>query len=215
MIKDFSDIPKEKTEKVKVGIVGEIFVKFSPLGNNNLEQFLLSEDAEVVVPGLLDFCLFVMYNQLVDKKLYGMHRFSAEIYRLLYKLFLSIQNDLFRAIKKQGSFRAPMGFEEVPKLAQGVINLGVKMGEGWLLTAEMIELLHGRIRNILCMQPFGCLPNHITGKGVIKELKRRFPEANIAAVDYDPGASEVNQINRIKLMMAVARQKCTGGQPSA
>ena len=206
MIKDFADIPKEKTEKVKVGIVGEIFVKFSPLGNNNLEQFLLSEDAEVVVPGLLDFCLFVMYNQLVDKKLYGMHRFSAEIYRFLYKLFLSIQNDLFRAIKKQGSFRAPMGFEEVPKLAQGVINLGVKMGEGWLLTAEMIELVTEGVDNIVCTQPFGCLPNHVAGKGMMKPIKEKYPQANIVAIDYDSGATKINQENRIKLMLSNARE---------
>ncbi len=206
MIKDFADIPKERTEKVKVGIVGEIFVKFSPLGNNNLEQFLLSEDAEVVVPGLLDFCLFVMYNQLVDKKLYGMHRFSAEIYRFLYKLFLSIQNDLFRAIKKQGSFRAPMGFEEVPKLAQGVINLGVKMGEGWLLTAEMIELVTEGVDNIVCTQPFGCLPNHVAGKGMMKPIKEKYPQANIVAIDYDSGATKINQENRIKLMLSNARE---------
>ena len=135
-----------------------------------------------------------------------MHRFSAEIYRLLYKLFLSIQNDLFRAIKKQGSFRAPMGFEEVTKLAQGVITLGVKMGEGWLLTAEMIELVTECVDNIVCTQPFGCLPNHVAGKGMMKPIKEKYPQANIVAIDYDSGATKINQENRIKLMLSNARE---------
>lgn len=204
MIRDFAKVPKKKEQKVLVGIVGEIFVKFSPLGNNNLESFLLSEGAEAVVPGLLDFCLFVMYNQIEDRRLYGMHKRSALVYKLLYEFFLSIQMDLIRAVKKEGSFRAPMSFKKVPELTDGIIGRGVKMGEGWLLTAEMIELIHEGVANIVCTQPFGCLPNHVAGKGMMKPIKERYPQANIVAIDYDSGATKINQENRIKLMLANA-----------
>jgi len=204
MVEDFAKIPKEGKPRPKVGIVGEIFVKFSPLGNNNLEDFLVSEGAEVVVPGLLDFCLYTMYNALVDKKLYGYNKKSAVIYRVLLKLFASFQQDLIDAIQKEGSFNAPMPFKEIPPLAQEVISLGVKMGEGWLLTAEMIELIHEGAKNIVCTQPFGCLPNHIVGKGMMKPIKEKYPEANIVAIDYDSGATKINQENRIKLMLSTA-----------
>ncbi len=204
MIEDFAKIPKSGSPKPKVGIVGEIFVKFSPLGNNNLEEFLISEGAEVVVPGLLDFCLYTMYNALIDKKLYGYNKKSFIIYKALLKLFTSFQSDLISAIKEEGSFNAPMSFEKIPPLAEEVIGLGVKMGEGWLLTAEMIELIHEGAVNIVCTQPFGCLPNHIVGKGMMKPIKQKYPEANIVAIDYDSGASKINQENRIKLMLSTA-----------
>lgn len=204
MVEDFAKIPKEGKPRPKVGIVGEIFVKFSPLGNNNLEDFLVSEGAEVVVPGLLDFCLYTMYNALVDKKLYGYNKKSAVIYRVLLNLFASFQQDLIDAMQKEGSFNAPMPFKEIPPLAQEVISLGVKMGEGWLLTAEMIELIHEGAKNIVCTQPFGCLPNHIVGKGMMKPIKEKYPEANIVAIDYDSGATKINQENRIKLMLSTA-----------
>ncbi|MBQ8759106.1 MAG: 2-hydroxyacyl-CoA dehydratase, partial [Clostridia bacterium] len=142
IIEDFAKIPKQGVPKPKVGIVGEIFVKFSPLGNNNLEDFLVSEGAEVVVPGLLDFCLYVVYNGVLDRKLYGRNRKSAIIYSMLIKFFQSYQMDLIKAIENEGSFNAPMPFEKVPPLTEGIIGMGVKMGEGWLLTAEMIELIH-------------------------------------------------------------------------
>lgn len=203
--RDFAKIPKSGENKVKVGIVGEIFVKFSPLGNNNLEKFLLSEGAETVMPGLLDFCLFVMYNQMEDRKLYGIHKISAVVYKILYKVFLSIQRDLANAMREEGSFRVPMDFEEIPKLAEEVIGLGVKMGEGWLLTAEMIELVREGVNNVVCTQPFGCLPNHIVGKGMMKPIKEKYPSANIVAIDYDSGATKINQENRIKLMLSNAR----------
>ncbi len=204
MIEDFAKIPKSGSPKPKVGIVGEIFVKFSPLGNNSLEEFLISEGAEVVVPGLLDFCLYTMYNALIDKKLYGYNKKSFIIYKALLKLFASFQNDLITAIKEEGSFNAPMPFEKIPPLAEEVISLGVKMGEGWLLTAEMIELIHEGAVNIVCTQPFGCLPNHIVGKGMMKPIKQKYPEANIVAIDYDSGATKINQENRIKLMLSTA-----------
>ena len=204
MIEDFAKIPKKGVPKPKVGIVGEIFVKFSPLGNNNLEDFLISEGAEVVVPGLLDFCLYTMYNALMDRKLYGYNKKSAIIYKVLLELFASFQTDLIKAIEKEGSFNAPMPFKKIPLLAEEVINLGVKMGEGWLLTAEMIELIHGGAKNIVCTQPFGCLPNHIVGKGMMKPIKEKYPDANIVAIDYDSGATKINQENRIKLMLSTA-----------
>ena len=204
IIEDFAKIPKQGTPKPKVGIVGEIFVKFSPLGNNNLEDFLVSEGAEVVVPGLLDFCLYTMYNALIDRKLYGYNKKSAIIYKVLLELFASFQQDLINAIKQEGSFNPPMPFKEIPPLAEEVISLGVKMGEGWLLTAEMIELIHEGAQNIVCTQPFGCLPNHIVGKGMMKPIKEKYPKANIVAIDYDSGATKINQENRIKLMLSTA-----------
>lgn len=204
IIEDFAKIPKQGTPKPRVGIVGEIFVKFSPLGNNNLEDFLVSEGAEVVVPGLLDFCLYVVYNSVIDRELYGRNKKSAFIYKFLIKFFESHQMDLIKAIQKEGSFNAPMPFHEVPPLTEGIIGMGVKMGEGWLLTAEMIELIHEGAMNIVCTQPFGCLPNHIAGKGMMKPIKEKYPNANIVAIDYDSGATKINQENRIKLMLSTA-----------
>ncbi len=205
IIEDFAKIPKKIVPKPRVGIVGEIFVKYSPLGNNNLEDFLVSEGAEVVVPGLLDFCLFVIYNSIIDRKLYGYNKKSVIIYKLILKLFCSMQKDIINAMKKQGSFIPPCEFIKIPPLAQEVIGLGVKMGEGWLLTAEMIELIHTGAHNIVCTQPFGCLPNHIAGKGMMKPIKEKYPEANIVAIDYDSGATKINQENRIKLMLSTAK----------
>ncbi len=207
IIRDFSAIEKKAQNKIKVGIVGEIFVKFSPLGNNNLEQFLLEEGAEVVVPGLLDFCLFVMFNQMQDRKLYGMHKMSAFVYKILYGFVLNAQKDIIDAINNEGSYRAPMLFSKIPPLADGLIGHGVKMGEGWLLTAEMVELIHEGVENIVCTQPFGCLPNHVAGKGMMKPIKEKYPVANIVAIDYDSGAAKINQENRIKLMLSNAQRK--------
>ena len=204
IIEDFAKIPKGGYPKPRVGIVGEIFVKFSPLGNNNLEDFLVSEGAEVVVPGLLDFCLYVLYNGITDRKLYGRNKGFAFAFKLVIKFFESYQMDLIKAIQKEGSFNAPMPFCEVPPLTEGIIGMGVKMGEGWLLTAEMIELIHEGAMNIVCTQPFGCLPNHIAGKGMMKPIKEKYPEANIVAIDYDSGATKINQENRIKLMLSTA-----------
>lgn len=204
IVEDFAKIPKGGSPKPRVGIVGEIFVKFSPLGNNNLEDFLVSEGAEVVVPGLLDFCLYVLYNGIIDRKLYGRNKGFAFAFKLVIKFFESYQMDLIKAIQKEGSFNAPMPFCEVPPLTEGIIGMGVKMGEGWLLTAEMIELIHEGAMNIVCTQPFGCLPNHIAGKGMMKPIKEKYPEANIVAIDYDSGATKINQENRIKLMLSTA-----------
>ncbi len=204
IIQDFAAIPLRKERKIQVGIVGEIYVKYSPLGNNNLEDFLLSEGAEVVVPGLLDFCLYCVYNGILDRKLYGLKKMVAPFVKMLYRFIIKKQNDVIRLIQEHSNFRPPMSFEHTHCLAQGYIGLGTKMGEGWLLTAEMLELIEMGAKNIICTQPFGCLPNHIVGKGMMKLIKERHADANIVAIDYDAGATQINQENRIKLMLANA-----------
>ena len=205
MCTDFKTIPVAGEPKVRVGVVGEIYIKFSSLGNNRLEQFLLEEGAEPVVPGLTDFVIFKIYNRISDIEMFG----GSKAKYLLCKFFMGYvfkcQCDMIAALEKAG-FRAPGNFEDLHKLVKGYLNDGVKMGEGWLLTAEMLELIHSGTPNIVCAQPFGCLPNHIVGKGMIRVLKDDYPDSNIVAVDYDPGATKINQENRIKLMLANARQ---------
>lgn len=205
ILADFAKIPKTGEKKIRVGIVGEIYVKYSPLGNNNLESFLLSEGAEVVVPGLLDFCMYCVYNGLVDQDLYGGSRTKYQISKFAYRYLLKKQKDVIAAIQRQGIFQAQTPFDKTVTLSEPYINHGVKMGEGWLLTAEILELIHEGVRNVICTQPFGCLPNHIVAKGMIRSIKEQNPDANLVAVDYDPGASAVNQQNRIKLMLANAK----------
>lgn len=205
ILADFAKIPKTGEKKIRVGIVGEIYVKYSPLGNNNLESFLLSEGAEVVVPGLLDFCMYCVYNGLVDQDLYGGSRTKYQISKFAYRYLLKKQKDVIAAIQRQGIFQAQTPFDKTATLSEPYINHGVKMGEGWLLTAEILELIHEGVRNVICTQPFGCLPNHIVAKGMIRSIKEQNPDANLVAVDYDPGASAVNQQNRIKLMLANAK----------
>ena len=204
MIADFAAIPKREKETVKVGVVGEIFVKYSPLGNNNLEQFLVDEGAEVVVPGLLDFCLYCVYNNLMDFRLYGRGALKYPLVKLAYSFLCGKKRDLSDALV-EGGFTGMTPFEHTTTLADGYIGCGTKMGEGWLLTAEMLELAESGVKNIVCTQPFGCLPNHICGKGMMKPIKERNPDVNVVAIDYDPGATKVNQENRLKLMLANAR----------
>ena len=207
ILDDFAHIPMEKSDKVKVGIVGEIFVKYSPLGNNNLEQFLVDEGAEAIVPGLLDFCLYCVYNNLLDRKLYGMQKQAQLAYRIAYRYLVDKERDMIEAIRDHGRFEPPTLFTHTVGLVQGTISMGVKRGEGWLLTAEMLELADKGVGNIVCTQPFGCLPNHICGKGMMKPIKERNPDVNIVAIDYDAGATRVNQENRLKLMLANARRR--------
>ena len=205
MLDDFAAIERRQEKRPRVGIVGEIYVKYAPIGNNHLEDFLVSEGAEVVVPGLLDFCLYCVYNSIVDHKLYGDMAFSAFIGKVAYRYLTKRQNKMYRLVKEHGVFRAPMGFSEKKDITERYIGQGVKMGEGWLLTSEMAELVTEGVKNIVCTQPFGCLPNHIVAKGMENKIKAIHPDANIVAVDYDPGASRVNQQNRIKLMLANAK----------
>ena len=208
IVADFAAIPLEKRRAVKVGIVGEIFVKYSPLGNNNLEDFLVSEGAETVVPGLMDFCLYCVYNNINDYRLYRRGSvFYMLLCKLAYKFVCDKKRDVCRIIEEDGNFEPLTDFTHTPSLTKGYIGTGTKMGEGWLLTAEMIELSKMGVKNIVCTQPFGCLPNHICGKGMIHRLREVAPNSNIVPIDYDPSATRVNQENRIKLMLAVAREK--------
>ena len=206
IIEIFSKIERRNETKIKVGVVGEIYVKYSPLGNNGLEDFLRSVGAEVVVPGLLDFCMYCVVNSIIDRKLYGRGAVKSKIYKFLYGWLLKKQADVISAIKENSGFNPPMKFDTTVDGVKEYISHGVKMGEGWLLTAEMIELIHSGAGNIVCTQPFGCLPNHIVGKGMMRKIKEKNPEANIVAIDYDPGATKINQENRIKLMMSVAKR---------
>lgn len=205
IVKDFAQIPIHKTEKIKVGIVGEIYVKYSPLANNGLERFLAEEGAEVVVPGLMDFIIFKVDNRIVDIDLYGGKKIKRLICQKFKEYLESVQNIFIESIRTEPIFTAPTPFEEIKKMVKPYIGYGNKMGEGWLLTAEMIELIHSGTENIVCTQPFGCLPNHIAGKGMIRKIRNANPTANIVAIDYDPGATQVNQENRIKLMLSIAR----------
>ncbi len=202
---DFRAIPTEGEPKVRVGVVGEIYIKFSSLGNNQLEQFLLDEGAEPVVPGLTDFIIFKIYNRVSDIDMFGGSRLKQTVCRFFMHYVELCQLDMIDALKKSG-FRAPGTFSELHELIHGYLNDGCKMGEGWLLTAEMLELIHSGTPNIVCAQPFGCLPNHIVGKGMIRALKDDYPDSNIVAIDYDPGATKINQENRIKLMLANAKR---------
>ncbi len=202
---DFKKIDVAGEPKVRVGVVGEIYVKFSPLGNNNLEEFLLSEGAEPVVPGLVDFAIFKIYNRVADVDLYGGKWIKKKACLLIMKYIEACQQDMINAIKASDRFRAPGSFQDLRRMIKGYLGEGNKMGEGWLLTAEMLELIHTGTPNIVCTQPFGCLPNHIVGKGMLRKLKDDYPNSNIVAIDYDPGATKINQENRIKLMLANAK----------
>jgi predicted nucleotide-binding protein (sugar kinase/HSP70/actin superfamily) len=203
--KDFADVETEKVPKVKVGIVGEIYVKYARLGNNDLESFLESQDCEICVPGILGFGLFKIDNRLEDFKLYGGSKFKFRFVSILMNYATNMEKMLIAAARRYG-FTPPASYAHTKSLVIGVIGYGSKMGEGWLLTAEMLELAESRYENIVCTQPFGCLPNHINGKGAIRKIKSINPKANIVSIDYDPGAPRVNQENRIKLMLAVAKE---------
>ena len=206
MIEDFAALPRRKEKRVLVGIVGEIFVKYSPLGNNNLEDFLISEGAETTMGGLCDFLLYILFNIGMDHMLYRTGTLAAAGAHLASRYIMKRQDDMIRAVRENGVFRAPTRFEETRRAARDYIGYGTKMGEGWLLTAEMAELIHSGIPNVVIVQPFGCLPNHIIGKGMMKPMKEKNPDANIVAIDYDAGATKINQENRLKLMLANARE---------
>ena len=206
VVRAYAKIERSSESRLRVGIVGEIFVKFSPLANNSLEQFLIDEGAEPVVPGLLGFAQYCIYNAIMDTELYGRGKKFRPIFRFAHRFVLKKQNHLIEAVTKNSDFTPPADFEVTRRLAAECIGLGVKMGEGWLLPGEMLELIHNGVSNIVCTQPFGCLPNHIVGKGMMKPIREMHPEANIVAVDYDAGATAINQQNRIKLMLANGRE---------
>mgnify|MGYP006887394822 FL=1 len=203
----FADIEKVNTRKVKVGVVGEIYVKYSSLGNNNLEQFLYEEDCEVMIPGLLGFLMYCVENNIIDTVLYGGKYLKSRISKLINDILMKLENAIIDAVKQHEGFVAPTGFNHLKTLGEKVIGLGAKMGEGWLLPAEIMELIELGYKNIICTQPFGCLPNHIIGKGLIRKIKGIHEDSNIVPIDYDPGATKVNQENRIKLMLSIAKEK--------
>lgn len=200
----FARIPVERRPKTKVGIVGEIYVKYSALANNGLEDFLFYEGCEVMVPGIVGFMIFKVDNRLEDIELYGGSSAKKQLCTMLKWYFTKFERDLIESVKKFPQFTAPAPYSHLKELAGQVIGYGCKMGEGWLLTAEMMELIESGYENVVCTQPFGCLPNHIVGKGMIRKVKKVCPQANIVPIDYDPSATAVNQENRIKLMLAVA-----------
>ena len=204
--KDFAAIPVTRVPKVKVGVVGEIYVKYSPLGNNDLQKFLESQDCEVNFPGLMGFVQYCAFNMGEDHVLYG----GKLAVKIGIDQFLNWLDGIERAMLKaeaDAGFYAPGPYQELVEKPKGIISLGAKMGEGWLLTAEMIELVQGGYGNIVCAQPFGGLPNHIVGKGMVNKIRALYPSANITPIDYDPSATKVNQENRIKLMLAVAKER--------
>lgn len=205
ILEDFAAIERSKVPKIKVGIVGEIYVKYSPLANNHLEDFLLAEGCEPVVPALLEFVLYWAVNKINDIKLYGKKDKALPLYQIAYRYFLSRQRELIRIMKEHGVFSPPHDFEKLRASVSRYIGQGVNMGEGWLIPAEMGALAESGTENIICTQPFGCLPNHIVAKGMSRAIKEYYPNANIIAIDYDPGATRVNQENRIKLMLANAK----------
>ena len=214
IIESFEAIPVNRCPKVKVGIVGEIYVKYSALANNGLENFLAEQDCEVMVPGLLAFMLFKVDNRLEDHRLYGGNPLKYRVIKLLYRFLLRFERALDEALVGHDYVR-PALYTHLRELASQVIGRGCKMGEGWLLTAEMMELAENGYGNIVCAQPFGCLPNHIVAKGMIRQIREIYPEANIVPVDYDPGATRVNQENRIKLMLSIARERLAQNQADA
>ena len=202
----FADIPRRKTPKVKVGVVGEIYVKYSPLGNNDLEAFLATQDCEVNLPGLMGFVQYCAYNPSETARLYGGSFLEKHVSDVILGYIAPMEKVIIHALESN-NFHAPLPFSKLTKLTEGLISKGDKMGEGWLLTAEMVELIQAGYENIICAQPFGCLPNHICGKGMINKIRELYPEANITPIDYDPSATRVNQENRIKLMLSVGRER--------
>ncbi|MBE6686877.1 MAG: 2-hydroxyglutaryl-CoA dehydratase [Ruminococcaceae bacterium] len=208
IVDSFKEIKTEKREKVKVGIVGEIYVKYSPLANNNLEEFLFEQDCEVNVPGIMGFMMHVVGNGLDDVELYGGSLLNKLKAKFGLRLMSKYENYINTPLKNT-KYTPPASYRHLRDLVEPIMGHGCKMGEGWLLTAEMMELCESGYTNIVCAQPFGCLPNHIVGKGMMRIIREYYPDSNIVAVDYDPGATKVNQENRIKLMLSVAREQST------
>lgn len=206
ILDDFAKIERRKEKKIRVGIVGEIYVKYSPLANNHLEEFLLSEGCEPIVPALMEFVMYCLAGGIADGKLYQFKNKKTVVSSIGYSFIHKIQKDIINTINKHGVFEPPHDFEHIRKLADKYMSQGVNMGEGWLIPAEMAALAETGTENIICTQPFGCLPNHIVAKGMSRVIKEAYPGANIVAIDYDPGATKVNQENRIKLMLANAKR---------
>jgi len=202
--RDFSKLPLVMKDKIKVGVVGEIYIKYSDLGNNSLESFLQKQNCEYMLPGVLNFVMYGADTYLTDYKLYGGKLMTYGVAKTAMWYLQRLEKAMRKALDS-APFKAPASYAETKAMARGVIGYGSNMGEGWLLTAEMIELAKSGYNNIICAQPFGCLPNHISGRGMVNKIKELVEDANILPIDYDASASKVNQENRIKLMLATAR----------
>lgn len=205
MIDRIKKVERTQEKKIRVGIVGEIYMKYSPLGNQHLEDYLMQEGFEPVLSGVMDFALYSIENGIIDYNYYHMHAKTHYLYQLAKDIIMRMQKTFRDAVKTDGTFTPPDDFSEVIANGKSVIDPGVKMGEGWLLTSEVVSLVKSGVDNVIMCQPFGCLPNHIVAKGMTKKIKEEYPQVNIAPIDYDPSASKVNQENRIRLMMANAR----------
>ncbi|MCL2644738.1 MAG: 2-hydroxyglutaryl-CoA dehydratase, partial [Betaproteobacteria bacterium] len=204
IVRDFDTLPLTDERKPRVGLVGEILVKFSPGANNDIVRIIEQEGGEAVMPGLMDFLLYCAYDYDFNYRVLSRSRLAALAGNAAIKAMEFYRRDLRKALSASKRFVAPPPIDEIAHGAAPFLSRGNQTGEGWFLTGEMVELIEQGVPNIVCMQPFACMPNHIAGKGVIKVLKAHYPQANITAIDYDPGASEVNQLNRIKLMLSVA-----------
>jgi len=204
IVKDFDNLEIEDVRKPKVGLVGEILVKFLPGANNNIVDIVESEGGEAVMPDLIDFLLYCAYDENYKYRYLSGTRKAKLIGNVVINAIEFYRKEMKKVLRNSKRFEPPKSISELAAGVNGIVSIGNQTGEGWFLTAEMVELIESGTENIVCMQPFACLPNHVTGKGMIKELKKRYAYANIAAIDYDPGASEVNQLNRIKLMLSTA-----------
>lgn len=204
IIQEFDELPLLNVKKPKVGVVGEILVKFHPTANNDIVGILENEGAEAVVPDLLDFFFYSAFDADFKAKYLAGSKLSKNLCNMAISYIETYRKTMKKQLEKSVRFSKPKHIKELAGMASPILSLGNQTGEGWFLTAEMIELIESGTSNIVCLQPFACLPNHVTGKGMIKALKERYPKSNIVAIDYDPGASNVNQLNRIKLMLSVA-----------
>ena len=208
MIKDFDEVKIDKTtKKPRVGIVGEVLVKFMPLANNYLAKTLEEEGAEVVIPDMIEFLKYCIWNCIYKSKYLGRPKKSAILAKIGLAFVNHIQKPIFAALEKSKNFHQPEPLANVRKKASEILQIGNQCGEGWFLAGEIADLVTSKVDNVVCVQPFGCLPNHVVGKGILKKVKSLYPQANIVAVDYDPSASKVNQLNRIKLMLETAKAK--------
>ncbi len=206
IIRDFDRLPVNEVRKPRVGIVGEILVKYAPTANNHLVDLLESEGAEAVVPDFVDFFMYSFYNSQFRHEHYEMSWSNMAVRKAAIGAVKMLRRAADEEFINSRHFIPSSNIEDLAKYASDIVSVGNQTGEGWFLTGEMMELIHGGVENIVCIQPFGCLPNHVVGKGVIKAVRADYPKANIVAIDYDPGASEVNQLNRIKLMLSTANK---------
>lgn len=204
IVKDFDELPLLDIKKPRVGLVGEILVKFSEEANNHIVDIIEKEGAEAVMPDFIDFFMYCFYNNNFKNEYLETKNSTKNLTNLGIKAIDFLRKDMRKALRQSKRFDEPAYIDHLAKKASEIVSVGNQTGEGWFLTGEMIELIESGAPNIVCMQPFGCLPNHVTGKGVIKALRKAYPESNIVAIDYDPGVSEVNQLNRIKLMLSTA-----------